>query len=190
MGLDAEFEARQILRLGGYGESDIANPVALAETLLGDGSVGTVPARVLRGARARLVTVYGQRRIFVSRSLSRRETAFAILHEIGHWRLDQIQYAGINAEAICDAIAACLIAPREPFLEAVEEYGPLEIRKLAEDFAASETLAVLRVGEVTQIGVAVFDDERTHIRGKFRLAPGLAKINLADKPRRYALLAT
>jgi hypothetical protein len=204
MRLDVEREAFFILERAGFTDADAPGALAIASALLGADCVHKVHSRVLRGAEGELAVVHGRYRIYVSSAVAPMRKAYVVLHELGHWHLKQIGYVGENVEAICDGIAAALLAPRRAFADAVEEHGARWDR-LASDFAISQTIAVLRYGEVMGPPVAVVDSRRTHTRGAawpwptsraefLHLAKaggdGIRVDRLTDNARRRALLAT
>src|SRR5690606_30327780 len=98
-----------------------------------------------------LAVVEGERRIYVRRGLSAARQRFAVAHELAHWALGLL--SGSEAEARCDALAACLVAPRRAFQRALRDtdcYG-----ELAELFGSTESCVALRLGEVTGEPVAL-----------------------------------
>lgn len=158
---DLEGEAEWIYRRGGFEPDEPARAIELATAVLGPGSVVSVHARSLPGD-ACLATVYGQRRIYLRRGLSPKRARWAIAHELGHHILGLDSSSRENEDA-CDALAACLLAPRRAFQSALRE--TTLFAELAEWFLVSESCAALRLGEVTGVPLALLTPKRVRVRG-------------------------
>lgn len=173
-----------------------ADPIELAEALLGAGSVRLVHAAALPGL-ASLARVGLEWRIYVRSSASEQRRAFAVLHELGHYVL------GIDAgEGACDALAAALLLPRRAFMRAARELGA-DWPALASRFGCSESAVALRWGEVVSDPLALVAPRSVRIRGADwawphepgvralarKPGPGLARARLTDDARRIVLRA-
>jgi hypothetical protein len=69
-------------------------------------------------------------------------------HELSHWWLDRIGYRGLDLEERCDALGAMFAAPRETFLRVIKVVDHA-VYDLANTFGITQSVAMLRVGEVT-----------------------------------------
>lgn len=203
MVIDVEREAEWLLTRAGFTTADAPGAYAIAVGCLGDGCLAKVPSHVLRRSHGELAKVHGRYRIYVSAAVSPARKAYVVLHELAHWRLIQLGYHGADVEALCDAISAALLVPRAPLLDAVAQHGPTW-PAISADFAASQTICVLRYGEVTGVPVAVVGSGAVRIRGRshdwpdtpagFRAlarapVPPVRADRLTDNRRRTALVA-
>lgn len=201
--VDVEREALWLLERAGYTARDAPGAYAIAVGLLGPDCLVKVSSKALfRGSQGELAEASGHYTIRVSASASPTRKALVTMHEIGHWHLRQIGYRGADVEELCDAIAAALIVPRTALEESLSIHGE-RWRCLADDFGTSETIVVLRYGEVMHRPVAVFDSRVVYIRGPRyswpaspeglrRLAkttPQIKARRLGDNRRRTALIA-
>jgi hypothetical protein len=138
-------------------------------------------------------------RIVVSSKLPLPYARFWVAHELAHWILRD-EGLDDRDEAAADYLGAALLAPRRGFLSAVRE--GLELPDLAERYGLTETGAALRVGETTGRPLVVVAPARVRARGSEwwvwppeptlrawarRGGPGLARVRLADDPRRVML---
>ena len=163
---------------------------------------GAVIVCQLRGANdAELATVGGRRVICVRPKLTPERVRWGLLHELSEWHLDG--RVGAQIEVACEALTACMVAPRAAFLREVREHGQQWVT-LARRFVTSETCVALRYGEVCDVPIAVdaptvprargpergWHDEQT-IRKLARaktLPLGLRRERLVDDARRVVLL--
>lgn len=177
---DLEGTAAALYRAAGYDDGEPAPVVALATRLLGPGCVQRVHAGALPGDAA-LVTVHGERRIYVRRGLPPVRLRFAVAHELAHWALGECA-PGAELEARCDALAACLVAPRRAFLRALRETD--RYHELAGRFATTESCVALRLGEVSGAPTALVAPSCVRVRGEAYGWPGETELRaLASKPR-------
>lgn len=197
---DIHETAAAILRAAGYDEDEAPGARAVAIGALGPGSVLRVPC--LRRPAA-LEYVGGRPVILLRSRLSAEHANFLIAHELAEWWLTCEGDQGERIEEAADAIAAALVAPRLAFARAVREHGH-DYPTLAALFCATESLIVLRIGEVTGEPIALVAPHRVRARGEAyewptepelrRVAktdrpppPGLARCRLTDDARRVAL---
>lgn len=127
-----------------------------------------------------------------------------ICHELGHELLDRVGYVGEDVEACADYIGAALVLPAA-CVSAVYRAEGFAPRVLAELSGGTQTLGVLRFGEVRRIPLVavaqvirvrgpenfVWPEEetlRTWARAR-RVRPGLRKIAITDQRGRVALVA-
>lgn len=193
---DLEGEAEAIYRRLGLDTSDPVDPVAIAEGLLGPGTVRAVRASALPGAAA-LVMVNGEVRIYVREKLPAERRAHLVGHELAHHVL------GPNAsESACDYLGAAIIAPRPAVMLALRRVGR-DWSELARIFGSTQTLAALRTSEATGAPLALVAPRRVRVRGEAWAWPesegeirklasrGHSAIDVAqltDEPHRVALL--
>lgn len=194
---DVEGTAAALYRQAGF-EGDVpADPVDLAERLLGAGAVRYVHAGALPGVAS--LTYWGGRWHIAVRGLATEpRQRFAVLHELGHYAL------GPGAsEAACDAVAGALLLPRPAFRAAARELGA-DWPSLAAFFGCSESAAALRWGEVIGDPLALVAPVTVRVRGlpwawpaeereirelAASLRPGLARTRLRDDCRRVVVRA-
>lgn len=178
-----------MLRAAGFDEDEAPGAVAIARALLG-------PDCIVRGSRASMVSLHGQQRIRLPRRRSPAEMNFLVGHELAEWWLKREGYVSEWIEDVANALAASLVAPRRAFLRAYREHGH-DYTTLASLFCSSESLVVLRIGEVTGEPVLLVAPHRARARGEafgwpsqLRGAsrfPGLAKCRLSDDDRRLVV---
>lgn len=193
---DVEGVAECAYKRAGLDTGEAADPIELAEALLGAGAVRAVHAGALPGV-ASLARVGATWRIYVRGRAGERSQRFAVLHELGHYLV------GLDApEPLCDAIAGALLAPRRAFQRAACELGP-DWSALADRFGASESWAALRWGEVVGEPLALVAPLRVRVRGDGYVwpepdeiralarapRPGLAAAKLRDDARRVVIRA-
>jgi hypothetical protein len=139
-------------------------------------------------------------RVSVNRSLAWPRQHFAIAHELAHWFYKK---HGIpHDEAMADALAAAIIAPRRAALALFNAVG-LDLREFAETFEVTWTCAALRFGEVTWTPIATFSRQLVRVRGedfgwpdertlrralRGELPPGLRRLAIDDERGRVALV--
>lgn len=184
---DIEAAAETLYRAAGYTLGEQAPPLQLAERLLGDGAVRTVPADKM-ASRGSLVRVGGAWRVYLNAACDARRKRFVLLHEVAHWALPDA------TEEQCDRLAGALLLPRSLFLRGITCHGP---SMLADCFGASESCCWLRFGEATDAPLALISPTAVRVRGtafswpaesrlrdfygKKRL-PGLRKTRMHDEP--------
>jgi hypothetical protein len=191
---DIEGTALALYRRAGLEPDAPADPIDLAERLLGVGCVRYAHASDLPGVAA-LVRVGGSFRIYLRGRASAQRQAFGVLHELGHVA------AGFDApEQACDAIAAALWMPRPAFQRAAREHGA-DWASLARRFGATESAVSLRWGEAIGEPLVLVAPRTVRVRGEEyewppetllrQLSrselPGLARARLSDDSRRIVL---
>jgi hypothetical protein len=158
--------------------------------------------RCLGGNAARLTRTAKGWVLAVQRGGSVTQTRWLIAHELAEWLLERDGYREEDVEAVADALAARLIAPRRAVRQALR-YG-MAVPDLAEAFGATQSCVLLRQAEVAGAPTALITPMRVYVRGDVwawpsesevrRLVaeprPGLAKVRLTDARRRVGLVAT
>ena len=114
-------------------------------------AVQAVPRIALRRTRAVLARVNRRRRIYIRNDVGPLAFGFLIAHELSHGIFDD---EGIHfvteaeEEVACDALAGALIVPRRAFASASRAFGG-NVEQMAVQFRTTESLCLLRMGEVT-----------------------------------------
>lgn len=175
--------------------------VGLATAFLGHDSVLAVDPTEVWGD-GELVPHGTRWRILVRDNLSAPDTSFTVLHELAHFWL-KVRGAAfrsyIDQERTCDAVAACLQAPRPVFVPAMIRRG-LKLAPLADEFRATQTAMALRIGEVSGRAVAVVSPGLVRTRGRTHPWPTLeslrhlptsapGRVDITDSPGRFAVFA-
>lgn len=186
---DVEGDAGAIWSLAGAEPGDLSL-ASLSLTLL-----GTRPRLLPLRAPAALVVIAGHQQVVVRRGTPAARARWLVGHELAHWYYQRLGYTGCDLEARCDAVGAALVAPRMCVLAARRAVGDRP-RELAAKLRTTQSLALLRVGEVTGEPVAVVrpagalvrgDDwgwpELSYARAKRSRWPGVRKVRLDELPR-------
>lgn len=146
--------------------AELSNPpgtVALARAVLGDDCFRYLPVNSMAGG-AVLCRVAGRWFIYVARTLTGHRLNHAVGHELGHVYCSRINYHPADEEQVADRIGSALCAPRDAFLAAHREHGAA-LRPLARRFTMSMASAALRLGETTEMPIALARADRVRIRG-------------------------
>lgn len=194
---ELEGVALALYKQAGLEPDTAADPVDMAERLLGDGCVRLVHSSALP-ATAALARVGAEWRIYVRSLAPAPRQRFAVLHELGHYALG----AGATEEG-CDAVAAALLLPGPAFRAAALELGA-DWPALAAQFGCTESAAALRWGEVIGAPLALIAPLTVRVRGlpwawpaeetairalATAPRPGLATARLRDDRRRVVVTA-
>jgi hypothetical protein len=166
--------------------------------------LGCPPRMARLRTQGTLARIAGADRIFVREGTPAARARWVAGHELAHWYYRRIGYDGADLEARCDALGACLVAPRPLVVQVSRELGREPIA-LAKALGTTRTLAALRLGETLGMPVAVVKARETIVRGdpwgwpethdemrqlerRRRLAPGLRRVRIPEEARRFALL--
>lgn len=167
--LSLELLADETYRRAGFDPSVPACTMRLASTLWRDpAAVQVAPATVLRRSSAVLARVHGQRRIYIRRGCAPQDFRFLVGHELAHavYADEGVTFATEDAEeSACDALAGALVAPRHAFRAAVAKLGD-DVEQMALTFGTTESLCLLRLGEVTGRPLALVRPGRVRTRGE------------------------
>src|SRR5690606_31259266 len=117
------------------------SPDLLAQRLLGSGKV-----REHHSLRRPAVFVEAVGEIWIRPGLPPQRRAFRIAHELAEYSLSR--HILPNPEAAADAVAAALLAPAPVVRDALRIHGR-HLPSLAEALGVSQSIAALRIGEVT-----------------------------------------
>ena len=189
---DIDAAAETLYRAAGYSTSEQAPPLALAERLLGDGSVRTAPAHAM-ASRGALVRIGGAWRIYLNAACDPCRKRFVLLHELAHWALPDA------TEEQCNRLAGALLLPRRAYLGLATGRA---MSRIARIFGTDESCAWLRLGEATGRPLALVTPQTVRVRGEefswpectairelaeARTAPGLRRTRVNDAPNRLVL---
>lgn len=195
---EADANALQIYAQAGCDPEDPPGPVLLAAAI----GLRIVWRAGIRGARLRRETL----EILVSSRLSPVALAWAVAHEIAEWHLGRIGYDDADREQASDALAAALILPIPAYRRATAAFGGtvVALPDISHAFRTSQSIAALRMGEVTGRPLALVTPSRVHLRGDewgwppedgIRLlaqhvdTTAVERWRLSDAPRRVLLVA-
>ncbi len=140
--------------------------------------------------------------IAVRWDLSPERARLVAAHELAHWYFECVDsYQGRDLEQRCDALAAVIVAPAIAVCAAAERHG-LDVHAIAEELRTTQSVALLRLGEVVGVPTALLRKHRsTIIRGPFARWPmplswqpakrdleGVTKVEITDEPRRFGVM--
>lgn len=140
---DIEGDAAAIYDLA---DEDTADPPAIG-TLIRK-LLGAPPKTASMRPESWLSMVNGEPRIFVRRGVAPARARWLAGHELAEWWYSRTGYQGADIEARCDTLGAALVAPRRAFIASVRDLGQ-RVHALADAFVTTQSLALLRIGEVT-----------------------------------------
>lgn len=120
--------------------------------------------RLAHRREADIVRVGSTWTIHILMRLTEAMEAWVIGHEIAHWYHRTHNLRPEREESRCDTIGACLVAPRPAFAEAAQIIGH-RVHELADAFRTTQSLALLRIGEVTGRPVLLFRPMMNIVRG-------------------------
>lgn len=166
---DLEGLAESLRREAGLEDVEPGGVAKIARALWRDpDAVQLVPKHALRWTPAMLANVEGKWRVFVRRDVTPTLAGFLIGHEIGHWALrrEGARFeSDMEEERACDQIGAALVAPRRWYHRAIAELGR-DVSALAERFGTTQSLALLRLGELTRTNLALVRPGLVRVRGQ------------------------
>lgn len=193
--VDEEGEAGSLLATAELTDLDGPTPMAeLCRRLL-----GVSPRWASLSTEARVVGS----QVLLRRGLPHARARWLIGHEIAEWHLARLNYRGEDIERVCDRIGAALAVQRPAFRAAIRSIGRHAVHELARRFATTQSLALLRVGEVTGRPVALLRWPEPIYRGdpfewprtsalRRALDEGRAAVHpvaICDEPNRVGLMA-
>ena len=165
-------------------------------------ATGFGPAFVGMRQEARLEPVDGGSQVQVRKGTAPERARWLAGHELGEWFYRLVGYDQPDIDARCDAFGAALVCPEYAFRSAMRRVGH-RVHELAATFATTQSVALLRVGELSgrpvlllrPAGAIARGDEfewprtSTLVRalGEGRAACHPLRIN--DEPDRWGLMA-
>lgn len=172
------------LRARAHHHDDVPRVAALCQALTGH------PPRWTRlGTEAALV----RSTVFLRRGTPAARARWLVCHELAELAHLESGYSGSDIEARCDALGAMLVVPRSAFRHAVRSTGH-RVHELARIFRTTQSLALLRVGEVTGRPVALVRPHGTIARGEPWVWPSSLDRSIAhplritDEPNRVGMM--
>lgn len=196
--MDVETEAQRIFEMNGFDPSDPPSMELLAYTIMGAKKVNRVhglpvPAR-WRGSTDELQLRPG---------LTPQAESFLIAHELAERHFARLCFWNEFIERWADALAAALVVPGPALRFTTREHGR-SLPTLAEIHQTTQSICILRLGEVFGSPLALVTPRNVHIRGEEfvwpphqtiraiaagrELAP-LRKVVLTDAPRHIGLMS-
>lgn len=193
---ELEGEASALLTLGGQENDEAPRMIALCERIMGH-----VPQRA-RGLSVEACLVDGCR-VLIRSNVPSPRARWLVGHELAEWWHLRTRYEGADIEERCDAMGAMLAAPRRAFQRAIRSAGRHAVHALALRFNVPQSLALLRVGEVTGRPVALLRQPEALYRGadfawpststlRRALEEGHSRVHpvsIVDEPNRVGLMA-
>lgn len=190
---DIEGDALALFSEAGADPRDPPSIAALCRAL-----TGHAPRFIAQAAEARLVGG----RVFLRRGLLTARARWLVGHELAEWHYLRARYRGADIEARCDALGAALVAPRPAFLAATRAVGHA-VFSLAEAFGVTQSVALLRIGEVTGRPVVLLRSPEPIVRGgafEWPSTSGLVRalrerrsevhpLRISDEPGKWGLMA-
>lgn len=123
-------------------------------------------ATVVRVVALKTATfVHAKNEIWVPADRDEYAREWAIAHELGEWHAEQLRLPAAHRERYAQAFAAAAIAPPPLVWEAVSCVG-WSLSQLARTLGLTQSVAALRVGEVTGSPVALVTPRAIHTRGR------------------------
>ncbi len=159
-GPDIESEAEAILVDEGFPLDEPPDVEKLAWCALGAQNV--VEARGLP-VPGRFLPDSG--RLELRPGLTRKARRWLLAHELSERHLLRRSYAPDEIEQLADAVAAALIAPKQAVRTALRSFGR-HLPNLALVLGTTQSIAALRLGEVTGSPLALVTPRHVHVRGE------------------------
>ncbi len=179
-------------------DSDLS--AALAPATLSMKLLGTRPKMVPLASQGTIAHVKGQWRIYIRCGTPWPRARWIAGHELAHWWFKRIGYAGPDLEARCDALGAALIVPRPVLVQVHSKLGD-NVHAIADELKTTQSLALLRVSEVTgRPGAVLRRDAPPIVRGepcshmpleygKPICNPAVKRVAITDEKRRTGIVA-
>lgn len=142
---------------------DARDPVSVAALCVA--ATGRRPRQVALDGEARLEPREEGLEVLVNRALAPARARLKVGHELGHWWYQRVGYRGADIEHRCDLFGAAIIAPWPAFKTAMRHAGH-RVHELAQRFATTQSLALLRVGEVSGRPVMLLRPAGHIVRGE------------------------
>lgn len=192
-----EGEAAAIYRFAGVNPDQAMSPGELCRRCL-----GTAPQFAPLRVEAALCRVRDEWRVFVRKGTRPTRARWLVGHELAEWWLKRQGHTGEDIEQRCDAIGAALVAPAPVVRRAMRLDGDDPIA-LAQRLKTTESLALLRVGEVTGQPVLLAHRHGAIARGDCYAWPhdaswhtaqtwqhaGIKRVEISDAAKRLGVVA-
>ncbi len=181
---DVEGDAALLRKLAN--EEELVSTYALTKRLL-----GAPPEMASIRTEACLCRLGGTWRIYVRRRTPAARARWLVGHELGHWLYRERGLPREEEEARCDAMGAALVVPRRAFQEAIRNLGGHRVHRLASAFVTTQSIALLRIGEVTGRPGALVRQRDALVRGEaFGWPPDLQRAAQRPPPELHPLRIT
>lgn len=161
-------------------------------------ATGEEPQLVDHGPEGR----YVEGVVRLRRGLSDARARHRIGHELGHLFYERVEYVHEDLEERCDLFGAALCMPRRSVRVALRAVGH-RVHGLAAHFGVTQSVSLLRIGEVTGRPVCLFCFSGPIIRGADFAWPSTSAlvaalrrgradvhpVRISDEPDRFGLMA-
>jgi hypothetical protein len=197
---DIEGDADLLLRLAHIDDDEPVDVVALCRHRT---MTGQVPFSTRAGPEAQISRVPGGHRVCLREGLLPGRARWLVAHELAELHYERVGYSGPDIEDRCNALGAALVAPRRLVRRLIRQHAHA-VHALARALVATQSIALLRLGEVERRPVLLArDGRRPIVRGaafNWPDGPGLAKalsrrtetthpLPIRDEERRRGLMA-
>ena len=180
--------------------ADPQDPVSVGALCVA--ATGRRPRRVPLDGEARLEPRGDGLEVLVNEGLTPARARLKAAHELGHWWYERVGYRGRDIEHRCDLFGAAIVAPW-PAFKASMRWAGHRVHDLARCFNTTQSLALLRVGEVSGRPVMLLRPAGPIVRGEAFVWPrtstvvralgeGRAAVHplrINDEPDRVGLMA-
>ena len=195
---DIEGDADLLLRLYKIDDTEPLDVLRLCRRM-----TGHAPFMTRTGPEAKLSTEpNGTRRVCVRFGTYPPRATWLACHELAELHYDRIGYRGDDVERRCDALGAALACPRRALLAATKRYQH-RVHLLAKALGTTQSLALLRIGEVDRRPVLLSRTAGLIVRGASFVWPandeldralkgrvrGVHPLMIRDEPARAGLMA-
>jgi hypothetical protein len=188
---DLEGDASALLRGAGMDDDALPRPVALAQAATG---APPLVASALR-QEACVARVGDAWRIVISRRASPARRAWLVGHEVAELHLRRCGYVGSDIEERADALGAALVVPRAVLRAACRRHGH-RVHTLARELRMTQSLVLLRIGEVERRPVALLRRGLVTVRGAAHewsrdvvRTPDTHPLRITDEPSRVGVIS-
>ena len=142
---------------------DAHDPVSVAALCVA--ATGRRPRPTTLDGEARLEPHSEGYEVLTNSALPPARQRIKAAHELGHWWYARVGYRGADIEHRCDMFGAAIIAPWPAFKTAMRWAGH-RVHELAVRFNTTQSLALLRVGEVSGRPVLLLRPAGAIVRGE------------------------
>ena len=117
-----------------------------------------------------MARVHDRFQVWVRAGTAPARARWLVGHELGEWWYRDLRLPNRDKEQLCDAFGAALILPAPLFRRGLERFG-LDLPVLASRLKTTQSLTLLRYGEVTGCPVALLRPRWATVRGSGRRWP-------------------
>jgi hypothetical protein len=189
---DLEGDASLLRRCAGLDDDALPSPVALVRQATGH---PPLLSRALR-QEACFARVGDAWRVVVSARALPARRGWLACHEVAEQHLRAQGYQGADIEERADALGAALVLPRLVLRAACRRHGH-RVHVLARELRTTQSLVLLRLGEVERRPVALVRRGVVTVRGEpfawprrvGAEVPGTHPLRITDEPARVGVMA-